>query len=453
MASRETKRKKIDRKINSYARLVFSCLTRNSLVPLSKQVYKRQKIINHIFIELSYLSFFLPYTTMTLSVDEDRTLRAASPAVSHASSHLHSDYNPSRKRHGHGGADEAPLMYGSRRRDTVVQQDEVFIDSERHNRAKKAKTFGDKVDDFFAYLYNSEYKEFLSRDALGWCKLSVFYTVFYACLAGFFIILLLIFFSTIDPKQPTYYNKASIMDYDGVNPNPGVGFRPQPDPESELIIFSDTDYKTMFNQLDLFLQKYEDQKNQTFTGAHGRKVTFDIGAILNGTPCSRDKFYGYSSRTPCVALKLNRIFGWLPITASSYPFDVSEPKGNKDKFVFVHCDGEHSADKDNIGEVEYYSSYPSKQVGGINFKYFPYRNQPGYLSPLVFAHFKSAAHNTLINVECKAYAKNIDHTNRFQRRGLAKFQLYIINKEKAKNNEATSSTTIQLAETAENSNP
>ena len=82
-------------------------------------------------------------------------------------------------------------------------------------------------------------------------------------------------------------------------------------------------------------------------------------------------------------------------------------------------------DIDNIKEIEYYSSLSSRKVGGIDFKYYPYTNQPDYISPLVFVHFKTISANTLINVECKAYAGNIDNVDRLNQRGMTKFSLFV----------------------------
>ena len=218
------------------------------------------------------------------------------------------------------------------------------------------------------------------------------------------------------------------MDSDGVEPNPGLGFRPQITPDNDLILVNE-DYKTPVTFLELFLQTYYgEHKNDTFTGAHSQKVTFNYEQIIKDTPCAREKSFGYATGMPCVVLKLNRIFGWLPKSGptADYPFSVAKTMTNSpEKFVFVHCTGEGSNDMDNLGEIEYYSTYTSKNVGGISFKYFPFRNQPDYLSPLVFAHFKNVSRHTLVNVECRAYAKNIDNTDRRNRRGMVRFQLYV----------------------------
>ena len=55
------------------------------------------------------------------------------------------------------------------------------------------------------------------------------------------------------------------------------------------------------------------------------------------------------------------------------------------KIVWLSCEGENPADVENIGEIDYYP-FP-----GIPDYHFPYKNQPDYLSPVVFAHLKNPA--------------------------------------------------------------
>ena len=62
-------------------------------------------------------------------------------------------------------------------------------------------------------------------------------------------------------------------------------------------------------------------------------------------------------------------------------FDTNDPM--KDRMVWVSCEGENPADRENIGEIAYYPQ------PGIPDYYFPYENQKGYLSPAVFAHLKN----------------------------------------------------------------
>ena len=291
---------------------------------------------------------------------------------------------------------------------------------------KKKLSTKERIKSVGNMLYNSEYREFLGRDAKAWFKLSVFYFIFYLWLSGFFVLLLLAFYMSVDSKKPTYYNTESVMHYKEVNP--GLGFRPQPDPESDLIVVNTNDYKKNFQSLDFFLTKYEQNKENNYTGAHGNKVVFNYENLIKDTPCSRENFFGYNTTTPCVVVKLNRIFGWLPKSGAKAPYNISKIENEKKYYVYVACRGESTNDKAIIGAIDYYSTYPNQEIGGIDFKYFPYRNQPGYLSPLVFVRFKALPLNQTVNVECKAYAANIDNTDRVNRRGMVKFQVRVLSK-------------------------
>lgn len=313
-----------------------------------------------------------------------------------------------------------------KRRNTVVEEAEATLIQEATNsntKLKQKKSLKERLSDIGSQIYNAEYREFLERDSKAWFKLALFYFIFYLLLAGFFILLLLILYAIIDLKEPTYYNVDSVMNSRN-RVNPGMGFRPQPDPESELIHYNPNDPKKITYSLDIFLSNYEKNKEANFTGAHGTKVSFNYEEIIKNTPCSKENNYGYNTPHPCVVVKLNRIFGWLPKYGNA-PYNLSKLDGEKKYYVYVSCNGETSTDRDNIGAIDYYSTYPNSEVGGIEFKYFPYRNQPGYLSPLVFVHFKELKPNTLYNIDCKAYAKNIDNSDRVNKRGMTKFQIFV----------------------------
>ena len=50
--------------------------------------------------------------------------------------------------------------------------------------------------------------------------------------------------------------------------------------------------------------------------------------------------------------------------------------------IWVSCDGENSADREHIGNVTY------TPFRGFPAYYFPYKNVPGYLSPIVALQFQ-----------------------------------------------------------------
>lgn len=117
-------------------------------------------------------------------------------------------------------------------------------------------------------------------------------------------------------------------------------------------------------------------------------------------------------------MKLNRIYGWKPEPYDSKPKDYPAGAPFSPGNIQITCEGQHDADKEHIGEVEYFPS------SGIETKYYPFLNQPGYQSPYIMVHFKNPRLNTLVYVECKAWAKNVEH-DRYNRKGMASFELFI----------------------------
>lgn len=82
-------------------------------------------------------------------------------------------------------------------------------------------------------------------------------------------------------------------------------------------------------------------------------------------------------------------------------------------------------DKESIGELAYYSPGDTKnEFPGIPNYYYPYKNQDGYQTPFLFVKFNSPRRNTLIQVECKAWAENIE-ADRTLRLGSVHFELQI----------------------------
>lgn len=115
----------------------------------------------------------------------------------------------------------------------------------------------------------------------------------------------------------------------------------------------------------------------------GKVCVFDTKSF---GPCAPEHGYGYHSSSPCIFLKLNRIFDWLPEYYND-PTDLPEemPQSLKDKIaketnknqVWVSCQAEHPVDNELVTEFRY------TPTQGFSGEYYPYRNAPGYLSPLV----------------------------------------------------------------------
>lgn len=302
-----------------------------------------------------------------------------------------------------------------------------------------------KWDSFKIFLWNSETHQFLGRTGASWGKIILFYLLFYAALIGFFAAMLTIFYQTLDDKKPKWRLDGSL-----IGTNPGLGFRPMPpesNVESTLIWYRASDESnTQFwrNQLDEFLIPYHKERTPegTIGGCdQGKPPPPDSGKVCdvqvdNWYPCISSAQYNYNSSEggPCIFLKLNKIFGWEPAyyNRSTIPDHMPEDlqnyiRKNEDayganstalKTVWVSCEGENPADIENIGPISYRPGL------GFDGQYFPFLNVDHYLSPLVAVYFERPTRGVLINIECKAWARNIIH-DRLDKRGSVHFEIMV----------------------------
>jgi len=307
----------------------------------------------------------------------------------------------------------------------MAKEEEYTFDDDKKKQSKLAS--------FGHFLWNSETKEFCGRDGASWGKVSLFYAIFYAILGSFFVGMIAVFVQIMPYDKPTYYGESSVMASRGVNP--GLGFRPQIDVEDSLVKYTPTvlddpsfGIKKYVTNLNNFLAaKYPTQDGSNVIDCSEGQTSgtprtkdsvcrFNHKAIFESTPCSSanaDGKFGFDTTSACFLIKLNKIVSWVPVLANSSD-------------IIIKCGGEFSADKDNIKEVIYHSEnhLNDKIEGKISPKYFPYNAQKGYQAPFIWAQF-IVNPNTLINIDCKAFAKNIDNSDRMNRRGQTKFTLYV----------------------------
>uniref|UniRef100_A0A1L8DF34 Putative sodium/potassium-transporting atpase subunit beta-2 n=1 Tax=Nyssomyia neivai TaxID=330878 RepID=A0A1L8DF34_9DIPT len=295
---------------------------------------------------------------------------------------------------------------------------------------------------FWNFLYNSDKGTVMGRSGSSWVKIGIFYTVFYGVLAALVAICMWVFFQTLDPRIPKWKMNKSL-----IGTNPGLGFRPLPpeeNVESTLIWYKGTDYenyKVWTEALNEFLAVY---KTPGLTPGRGQNIyncdyqrppppgqVCDV-EIKSWTPCTQENNYNYHKSSPCVFLKLNKIYGWIPeYFNESRNLPEGMPQQLRDlvreeevktphtlNTIWVSCEGENPADIENVGPVKY---YPRQGFPGY---FYPYENSEGYLSPLVAVHFVRPVRGIIINIECKAWAKNIHH-DRKERIGSVHFELMI----------------------------
>ena len=283
------------------------------------------------------------------------------------------------------------------------------------------------------FLYDRNTGAIMGRTPLSWLLITIFYIIYYSCLAGFWLLMLNIFFQYIDDSRPRWdYNSGSL-----IGSSPALGVRPAQDwdhIDSSMIIFNKNrinDGKTIpgYSQWVGRTDKFLEEKGYKTTDFVGNVIRKEELTNLGDCSGEQDKDFGYSSGKPCIFLKLNKIYGWEPeyITDEDSPYAWDMPyelsgrirAAEDKKQVWVSCTGENAADKDNMGDIEYFP-----KDGGFPARKFPYMNEPGYLSPLIAVRFRNPQVGMLLHIECRAWAGNIKYHRR-DRIGIAHFELMI----------------------------
>jgi sodium/potassium-transporting ATPase subunit beta len=294
------------------------------------------------------------------------------------------------------------------------------------------KGVGSRVRGCLNGLWNSEKKELFGRTGGSWAKITVFYIVFYSCLAGFFAIMLVGFFSTVDDRAPTMTNMYSL-----IKQNPGMGYRPMPDKETTLIKFNSSDSQSYGDYvLDIlaFLREndYLDSQNSTAnvskTDGDGKDAFVLTPEMNQHCPINKNaqminESFGYNDGQPCVLLKINRVYNFEPEALDNTTEHGKEGiEALGDSFstdhIGISCEGENDGDIDNMGEVEFWPKL------GYPFSYYPYTNAKKYRAPLVFAKFTNARKGVVMQIWCKIWAQNIMH-HKNDKAGSVHFELMI----------------------------
>ncbi|XP_035776398.1 sodium/potassium-transporting ATPase subunit beta-2-like [Anopheles albimanus] len=294
-----------------------------------------------------------------------------------------------------------------------------------------------KWDGFKNFLWDSETSQCLGRTGSSWAKILFFYVCFYAALVGFFAAMLAVFWQTLDVKIPKFQLDSSL-----IGSNPGLGFRPTPpeyqNVESSLIWYKASDNGNVAiwtNLIDEFLAPYTQEEDNrvdcSFDNPPPEGKVCKV-PMTSWTPCNKENRYNFKKKSPCIFLKLNKIYNWVPDmynTSTNLPDNMpddlkehirgEEARGNKNtNVVWVSCSGENPADNEHIGAIQY---IPRRGFPGY---FFPYKNVDNYLPPIVAVYFEKPKTGVLINIECKAWARNIMY-DRSERRGSVHFELMI----------------------------
>ncbi|PAA51571.1 hypothetical protein BOX15_Mlig027205g2 [Macrostomum lignano] len=285
-----------------------------------------------------------------------------------------------------------------------------------------------EAEAFLMYLYNPESGTILDRTLPQFFALMLSYFIFYSLIIILLIISYVIFsFLVINEDTPHLTGEQNVLRL-----SPALAMRPVPDFMGTLIRFRQTrpeSYLIYTTHLQAYLDQYELFYN---TERDVNIVDCNIETQERGSPdpndpcrfelswldpCSKQGFFGYPRGSPCVLLKLNRVFGWVPdIISNSTSYNM-----------LVRCNGRTDTDRENMGQIKY---YPSETIKGVEYGimsplFYPYLTQVGYRSPLVAARFVSPKRNVVIMVECRVYnVRNVRTTNDLRSDRLA-FELMI----------------------------
>ncbi|CAH8669344.1 unnamed protein product [Schistosoma margrebowiei] len=238
-------------------------------------------------------------------------------------------------------------------------------------------------------------------------KLFIFFILLYTLLFIMVICFMkLVLYKIIDADKP--YLTGS---YSSLQNTPGLSIVPVISTEMNLVAYKDGKPDTFLifqDMLIAFLSQYE---YYSYTGNNLRDclVQNDSQALTYGTlvetsclfnldwsyACNINNYFGYDSGSPCVIIKLNRLYGWLP--------DIQSNENG----IKICCKGANPNDDILLGTICLYDAYIhtekgcGRQCAFIPHQYFPYLNQESYQSPLIFLQFQNVKKNVLIQIHCE----------------------------------------------------
>ncbi|VEL11531.1 unnamed protein product [Protopolystoma xenopodis] len=276
----------------------------------------------------------------------------------------------------------------------------------------------------------------------------LFYAGFYSMLCLLFLsyINLLLYFH-VKRDYPTRTSNHNLL-----GSNPGLGIVPNPDRLSSLLHIRTSNfftYSALTDEMTSFLSYYifhmqggmYEKCSRSLSSMNTRRPCFFDLSV--GGPCNLKDGFGYYKSQPCLAVKLNKIYGWLP-----------DPLENVTG-IMVKCQGASKTDELLLGDICYYDTRnidfpPSNDVnsGGLNAAYsqadyftklnplcqrdyglieayfYPFMNQANYHQPLVFVQFMRPKRHVAIRVACVALARNIQ-VDLPKRQGSVAFELLV----------------------------
>jgi len=265
----------------------------------------------------------------------------------------------------------------------------------------RGQKFKEGWSGFCKFLYNGENKTVMGRGGSSWAKIGVFYLILYSFLAGFFAALLAIFMTTqINPAKNVGRNNAGPKLTQYIVNSPGLTLVRDPiEPSDNLNRTREiNEYKAA---IDAYLGKFSINKGSllvsdcpvsdtSYEESGEEPCIFDTSLL---GPCAGGD-YGYMRQKngtsfkdmPCVFVRMNKVWGWVP-----------EKDGSA--YLTLDCSAE-----DKSVEVEVHPK-------GYLRSAFPYLGHEGYQYPAVAVKVKDTSVKSL--VQCTLKGKGIETSTSF----------------------------------------
>lgn len=241
-----------------------------------------------------------------------------------------------------------------------------------------------------------DHNKFFLRTPWEWLRLLGFYMFLYLCIAIICGACCLIFYFFVIPKG----KPLILKEFPGISSVPSssrtIGFRP--DIHEEVYKIADV--------IDKFIDNLDE-----YGEAEERFET-----------CNYDQLWGYSSKEPCIFVKINKIIGFSPETydtvqelpkesPKSLEKTMSEHKGKGKIWITCEC---------------LTAGIKSPQFDFIPKPYFDATTDLQGVDRVVAVKLKNLAHNEDVDIMCTVWAKNIPIDVKISGRGNIKLTLNML---------------------------
>lgn len=185
-------------------------------------------------------------------------------------------------------------------------------------KAKKTccQSFGEGLSNFGKFLYNNETGQVMGRSGESWAKIGLFYVIFYGFLAAFFTAMLTVFLSTLNDVGQ---GPPKLIQY--LENQPGLT-RLSLDLKYNKSETRDKDIKAYKDAVSKFLETYDSEDNgkEMCKGPGAMEAPCKFDYVKHLGPCAKpgNNSYGLEDLNPCIYVKINKIYGWIPKGKDGY---------------------------------------------------------------------------------------------------------------------------------------